>query len=103
MDRHAYRNELLNMYTNLSPDHADRFMNELATREKNPVYGYGFNAWLGWLGVDRFYVGDVVAGILKLITLGGCGIWVLIDYFLIAGRCRTKNMVIARQIYAKYS
>jgi TM2 domain-containing membrane protein YozV len=39
---------------------------------------------LGWLGIHRFYVGKVGTGLLMLITVGGAGIWWLIDIILIA-------------------
>ncbi|GAA1348352.1 Ltp family lipoprotein [Arthrobacter roseus] len=47
---------------------------------------------LGILGIDRFYLGKVGTGILKLITLGGLGVWALIDLILVlANKTRDKQ------------
>ena len=39
--------------------------------------------FLGVLGVHRFYTGHTGIGIVQLLTLGGCGIWALVDLILI--------------------
>ena len=39
--------------------------------------------FLGQFGIHRFYTGHMLIGALQLITLGGCGIWALVDYVLI--------------------
>ena len=50
-------------------------------------------AWfLGGLGIHRFYLGKIGTGILMLITLGGLGIWALIDFiFAVSGNMKDKD------------
>jgi len=46
----------------------------------------------GTFGVDRFYLGKIGTGILKLVTFGGLGVWTLIDLVLImSGAMRDKQ------------
>lgn len=40
--------------------------------------------FLGGLGIHRFYSGSTAIGVVQLLTLGGCGIWTLVDLILIA-------------------
>jgi TM2 domain-containing membrane protein YozV len=57
----------------------------------NPMQGEGKDwltalllcFFLGVFGVHRFYTGHTVIGVVQLLTLGGCGIWALIDFIII--------------------
>jgi TM2 domain-containing membrane protein YozV len=40
--------------------------------------------FLGTFGIHRFYVGKIGTGILQVLTLGGLGIWTLVDFIRIA-------------------
>ena len=54
--------------------------------DKEYIIALLFSIFLGYLGIDRFYMGQVGLGIGKLLTGGGCGVWWLIDIILIATR-----------------
>ena len=48
--------------------------------------------FLGTFGVHRFYVGKIGTGILMLLTFGGFGIWVVIDFiFIVVGKFTDKK------------
>ena len=60
---------------------------------KDPMTLLLVSIFLGSLGVDRFMLGHVGLGIVKLLTLGLCGIWTLIDWFIIQGKTKERNFV----------
>lgn len=58
---------------------------------KDPMIALILSIVAGSLGIDRFYIGDIGLGVAKMLTCGGCGIWTLIDYFLIMKSTKEKN------------
>ena len=50
---------------------------------KNKLTAILLSVFVGGLGIDRFYLGYTGLGVVKLLTLGGFGIWSLIDLVMI--------------------
>lgn len=65
---------------------------------KDPTISLIISILIGALAIDRFLIGDIGLGIAKLLTCGGLGIWVLVDWFLIMGRTKEKNFEMFQQI-----
>jgi len=61
-------------------------------KEVNWVLALVMSIVFGQLGVDRFIMGHVGLGILKLITFGGFGVWWLVDIILIATKYKFSNV-----------
>ncbi|MBQ2286961.1 MAG: TM2 domain-containing protein [Acutalibacteraceae bacterium] len=58
---------------------------------KDPTTLLLVSIFIGGLGIDRFMLGDVGMGILKLLTGGCCGILTIVDWFTISNKTRERN------------
>lgn len=65
---------------------------------KDPTTALIISILIGGLGIDRFYIGDTGLGVGKLLTCGGLGIWTIVDWFLIMGATREKNLEMLQQV-----
>lgn len=58
---------------------------------KDPTTLLLVSLFLGSLGIDRFMLGDTGMGILKLLTVGCCGILTIVDWFTISNKTKEAN------------
>jgi len=86
------------MAKDLSPEQRMLFNSQLSSSLKDRNTVLILSVIFGGWGVDRFFVGDMGMGLLKLFTLGGCGILWLIDIFIIRDRADGYNRDKAREI-----
>ncbi len=69
----------------------DKFNLVSTANFKDPTTILLVSIFLGFLGIDRFMIGDTGVGILKLLTLGCCSILTIIDWFSISKKVKEKN------------
>ncbi|MFO0882214.1 MAG: NINE protein [Candidatus Saccharimonadales bacterium] len=72
------------------------------TGSKNYVVTLILASLFGYYGVDRFYLGKYFTAILKLLTWGGLGVWVLIDIYRTGNGKVTAKDGAALDEYDKY-
>ena len=65
---------------------------------KDPQIALMLSIFGGPIGFDRFYIGDILLGILKTITCGGLLVWAIIDLFLIRNSAQKYNKSIIMEI-----
>jgi TM2 domain-containing membrane protein YozV len=58
---------------------------------KDPTMLLVVSLFAGTFGIDRFMLGQIGLGIIKLITMGGFGIWTVIDWCLIMSATKEVN------------
>lgn len=63
-----------------------------ATELKDPTTVLLISIFLGSLGIDRFMIGDIGIGVLKLLTCGLCGVLTIIDWFTISKKTKQLNL-----------
>lgn len=76
------------------------------SKQRHFLAAFFFSFFLGLFGVDRFYLGKIWTGILKLLTFGGLGVWATIDLgLIISGAMRDKqgNKLIDADKYKKFA
>ncbi|MAU34198.1 hypothetical protein CL689_01190 [Candidatus Saccharibacteria bacterium] len=74
--------------------------------QKHYLIVFFFSFMWGTFGVDRFYLGKVGTGLLKLISFGGFGLWTIIDLFVLMGgatRDRWDRPLLQQEEYRKFS
>lgn len=93
---------VLQHMNNLPEHRRGEFQMAYQARRKDRTTALVLSLFLGFLGIDRFYLGQAGLGVLKLLTCGGGGIWGLIDWFLIMGAADQKNIEALTQLQLAY-
>jgi hypothetical protein len=70
--------------------------------KKDARVAWGLWCGVGLIGGHRFYLGDTARSVAMLFTLGGLGLWTLLDAFFVGRRVRAVNHARRAEIMARY-
>ena len=76
---------------------------ERESRSKSPLITWLLWFFLGAFGGHRYYLGNIVRAIFMTLTIGGLGIWSLLDAFLIPGALRQDRHKVSQRILSEIS
>lgn len=97
MNRTQYLMALKSIRDSVPEKDRSSFDLNFSVSQKSDTGALILSLFLGWLGIDRFYIGSIGLGILKLLTAGLFGLLIIIDWFLIMGATRARNIAIATE------
>ncbi len=89
--RYFPRDKIAYLKEKLEQADPDRFSLAASEKLRDPIMMLFISIFFGYSGVDRFILGDIVAGLLKLIFCGGGCVFTIVDWFLIVDRTKEVN------------
>lgn len=92
-----------NMYAkqDLSTQELQLLASEMDSRKKSTATTWILWFFFGGLGGHRYYLGKIGSGVAMTLTLGGLGIWTIIDIFLMNGMISKKNSEIESEVISE--
>lgn len=90
--------EQMTMVKDLTDNQKMLFTSQYESSKKDPGTILVLSILFGVSGIDRFMLGDMGMGILKLLTFGGCGILAIVDWFSAKSRTHEYNRKKASEI-----
>jgi TM2 domain-containing membrane protein YozV len=85
----------------LTSEELQLLSSEMSKKQKSSGTTWLLWFFTGGFGGHRFYLGKTGTAVAMLLTLGGLGIWVFIDLFLINGMVKDSNEKIENEILSE--
>ena len=82
----------------LTAEQATQLDMQYVTYRRDPLIAQIISLVVGFTGLDRFYLGQIGLGWAKILTAGGVGVWMIVDWFIIRQAAATINAATLREV-----